>query len=108
MHLEWPSGSGSKKCGLIYLWEKRGESYPREITRLTQLNPNQLCSELERMACLGILNNGTKGYGKAQEVSKEPMSQFVIGPLLSALYMSPQKISQIFYLFPTALIDACH
>ena len=29
--------------------EKRGESYPREITRLTQLNSNQLWRELERM-----------------------------------------------------------
>ena len=29
--------------------EKRGESYPREITRLTQLNPNQLWRKLERM-----------------------------------------------------------
>ena len=30
--------------------EKRGESYPREFTRLTQLNPNQLWRELERMS----------------------------------------------------------
>ena len=29
--------------------EKRGESYPREFTRLSQLNPNQLWRELERM-----------------------------------------------------------
>ena len=33
----------------VNLREKRGESYPREITRLTQLNPNQLWKELERM-----------------------------------------------------------
>ena len=30
--------------------EKRGESYPREFTRLSQLNPNQLWRELERMS----------------------------------------------------------
>ena len=33
----------------VNLREKRGESYPREITRLTQLNSNQLWRELERM-----------------------------------------------------------
>ena len=34
--------------------EKRGESYPREFARLSQLNPNQLWRELERMLFLGI------------------------------------------------------
>ena len=42
-------GGTNEKSGMLFYREKRGESYPREITRLTQLNSNQLWRELERM-----------------------------------------------------------
>ena len=44
--------------------EKRGESYPREFIRLSQLNPNQLWRELERM------------YIECRKFSRQPLQLF--------------------------------
>ena len=54
MHLEWPSGSGSKKCGLIYLWERKN------IGVLIIMLSGQLDIKAMLIICQSVLSHG--GY----------------------------------------------
>ena len=61
--------------------EKRGESYPREFTRLSQLNPNQLWRELERMSFFAVVGVQELRSSGEQVTKEELLTSCVLATL---------------------------